>query len=126
MPRFRRTYSDDCQTWKVSFRMSAAKRAPEPRSRKGPRPEPRDQRVTKPYAYRIEALRRAINGHKDYALRYARRRARREEGALADADAKRRAVEAFCAALMNEHGLPVNTDFPPGITVRNAKYTEPG
>ena len=123
--------SDDPLTWKVSFRMSVplrtnTMRTKPPRRRRGPRPEPRDQRITRHYAYRIEAMRRAIAYRTAYTLRYARRCARREEGALADADAKRRAVEALCAVLLNDYGLPVNVDLPPGIPVRNAKYTEPG
>jgi hypothetical protein len=74
MPRFRRSYSDDCTTWKVSFRMSA----PVPGKHRGPRKrsEPAERRRCRNYAFRIEALRRAINHREDYVLRYARRLAR--------------------------------------------------
>jgi hypothetical protein len=58
----------------------SAERSPAPRrASRGPKAEPRERRIVKPYAYRIEALRRAINYRKDYALRYARRLARLQE-----------------------------------------------
>jgi hypothetical protein len=73
MPRFRRTYSFDPDTWKVSFRMLA--RAPDRNARRYPRKsrEPAERRRCRPFAYRIEALRRAINYREDYVARLARR-----------------------------------------------------
>ncbi|HEV7691558.1 MAG TPA: hypothetical protein VGO52_12070 [Hyphomonadaceae bacterium] len=82
MPRFRRSYSDDCTTWRVSFRMSA----PAPGKHRGPRKrsEPAEKRPCRNYAYRIEALRRAINSREAYVLRYARRLARIREANVRD------------------------------------------
>jgi hypothetical protein len=73
MPRFRRTYSFDPTTWKVSFRMLA--RAPDRNARRYPRKsrEAAERRRSRPFAYRIEALRRAINYREDYVARLARR-----------------------------------------------------
>jgi hypothetical protein len=77
MPRFRSTSRNDPLTWKVSFRMSVLERA---RARPGKRPrcEPRARRNARPYAYHIEALRRAIRYREDDVLRHARRLARRD------------------------------------------------
>ena len=137
----RRSYADDPLTWKVSFRMTdggmssgamSADMLEGKLSRKRPsragklRPEPHERRCVIPYAHRIEALRRAINGRKAYVLRYARRLARLahlDAGRLARiAQDKRRALEAFCTALIEDHGLPVNVDLPPW----SAKHEEPG
>jgi hypothetical protein len=79
MPRFRATSRDDPLTWKVFFRMSVEPGPAARRRTRRPKAEPRARRATKPYAFRIEALRRAINYRKDYALRYARRLARLQE-----------------------------------------------
>ncbi len=81
MPRFRRPYGDDCTTWKVSFRMSAAR----PGKHQGARTKegPAEKRRCRGYAFRIEALRRVISRREDYVLRYARRLARAAFSAMA-------------------------------------------
>ncbi|HEV7691839.1 MAG TPA: hypothetical protein VGO52_13475 [Hyphomonadaceae bacterium] len=115
MPRFRRSYSDDCTTWKVSFRMSAAA----PGKHRGPRKrsEPSEKRRCRPLAFRIEALRRAINHRADHALRYARRLAR-----IAEAN-----VRALTEALKAYDPSPPATDTALSeATPRNAKHVEPG
>src|SRR5205809_956040 len=76
MPRFRRSYSDDCTTWKVIFRMETPRPRPPRKRRSRAGYQPAEQRPCRNYAVRIEALRRAINYRKDYVLRYARRLAR--------------------------------------------------
>ncbi|HEV7689999.1 MAG TPA: hypothetical protein VGO52_04225 [Hyphomonadaceae bacterium] len=77
MPRFRRTYSFDPTTWKVSFRM-LTRTAPDRNVRRSPRKtrEPAERRRCQPFAYRIEALRRAIKYREDYVVRHVRRLAR--------------------------------------------------
>ncbi|HEV7694486.1 MAG TPA: hypothetical protein VGO52_26860, partial [Hyphomonadaceae bacterium] len=115
MPRFRRSYSDDCTTWKVSFRMSVAA----PRKHRGPRKrsEPAEQRPCRNYAYRIEALRRAINHRKDYVRRYALRLARVREAnvrALVEALKAYDLSPAATGAKLSEVMLP------------SAKHIEPG
>jgi hypothetical protein len=126
MPRFRATRRDDPLTWKVSFRMSV----PESRNerartqvRQGPRPEPRASRCAIPYAYRIEALRRAIRHREDYVLRHARRLARREAAASLPPPERGRSdvSEAKSAwGSLREAGTPRR------ITPRNAKHHDPG
>jgi hypothetical protein len=117
MPRFRRSYSDDCTTWKVSFRMSP----PPPRKHRGPRKrsEPSERRRCRPLAYRIEALRRAINHREDYVLRYARRLARIEQGR----------AQTLCEALSQRLQDSPQQDAvaaSPEARPRNAKHVEPG
>jgi hypothetical protein len=118
----------DPESWTASFRMSpgGARTGPRPSRAGKPRPEPRDRRNAIPYAWRMEAVRRVIFDSSGYVLRYARRLVRRaEQGALARAaEAKRSAVQALCASLLNDHGLPVNVELSP--TVWSAKHEEPG
>ena len=115
MPRFRRSYADDCTTWKVSFRMAL----PGPRKHRGPRTrsEPSDRRRCRNLACRIEALRRAINSREDYVQRYARRLAR-----IAEANAR-----AVAEALKLHDPLqPTTAAAPPEAAPRSAKHFEPG
>ena len=123
MPRFRRSYSDDCTTWKVSFRMSVAA----PRKHRGPRKrsQPSERRRCRNIAYRIEALRRAINHRNDYITRYARRLARIEEARI---EALRRACEEYVATRLHD---PPGQDASggatsPGPAPLSAKHVEPG
>src|SRR5690349_21519732 len=113
MPRFRRSYSDDCTTWKVSFRMSVAG----PRKRRGPRKrsEPAERRRCRNLAFRIEALRRAINHRKDYVLRYARRLAY-----IAAANVRHFNEE------LKAYDLPQPEPAPPDAASQCAKLIEPG
>jgi hypothetical protein len=69
-----------------------------------------------PYAYRIEALRRAIRYREDYVLRHARRLARREE--------KSRLASLHEATTHHPHPAPAPA--PRRITPRNAKHEDPG
>jgi hypothetical protein len=79
MPRFRRTYSIDPTTWQVSFRMLKPHMEPGDEGRTARRRSPRKSREplarrrSRPFAYRIEALRRAIKYREDYVVRFARR-----------------------------------------------------
>jgi hypothetical protein len=75
MPRFRRTYSFDPTTWKVSFRMTSRVKPDGDSNARSPRKtrEPAARRRTRPFAYRIEALRRAIKYREDYVVRHVRR-----------------------------------------------------
>jgi hypothetical protein len=115
MPRFRRSYSDDCETWKVSFRM----RAPTPGKHRGPRKrsEPAERRPCRNYAYRIEALRRAINYRDDYVRRYALRLARIAEANLSAL------VEALKAHDLPQPAQAAASSEPAS---RSAKHIEPG
>jgi hypothetical protein len=120
MPRFRRSYSDDCTTWKVSFRMSVA----DPRKHRSPRKrsalrtyDPETRRPCRGYALRIEALRRAINYRKDYVTRYARRLARIRE---ANVRALHEALKAY------DPPQPETAAASPDPTPRCAKLIEPG
>jgi len=113
MPRFRRSWSDDCTTWKVSFRMSAA--APGKRSSRK-RSEPAERHRCRNYAYRIEALRRAINHHDDYVLRHARRLARVKEAN----------VRALAEALKAEPPQKTTSPAMPDPERWSAKRVEPG
>jgi len=129
MPRARpnesHTTGDPPHKWKVSFRMwpRVAPKGPRPSRAGEPRPEPRERRNAIPYAYRIEAARRAITDSGKYALRYARRLARRAEQ---DVEQKRRVIEAVGAYAPADHGQPLSIDLPKSITPRNAKHEEPG
>jgi len=117
MPRFRRSYSDDCTTWKVSFRMST--RGPRKR---GPHknPPPSERRRCRNLAYRIEALRRAINHRADYAMRHARR--------LARIEAARLSALAGYIALHDSFSPRPSPDQPTAgqPALRSAKHIEPG
>ncbi|HEV7691854.1 MAG TPA: hypothetical protein VGO52_13555 [Hyphomonadaceae bacterium] len=114
MPRFRRSYSDDCTTWRVSFRMSTP--APGKRSSRK-RSEPTEKRPCRNYALRIEALRRAINSREAYVLRYARRLARIAEAKVRD----------LAEALKAYKPLQQETvAASPGARLRSAKHIEPG
>ncbi len=124
MPRFRRSYSDDCTTWKVSFRMSA----PAPGKHRGERKrkpradyDPDQKRPCRNYAFRIEALRRAINDRDDYVRRYARRLARLEAAR----------IEAVCAPMRRyleekSRQAAASPEAAPPPPPRNAKHVEPG
>ena len=124
MPRFRRSYADDCTTWKVSFRMSA----PAPGKHRGehkrkPRADydPDQKRPCRNYAFRIEAVRRAIHYRDDYVRRYARRLARLEAAR----------IEAVCAPMRRyleekSRQAAASPEAAPPPTPRNAKHVEPG
>jgi hypothetical protein len=115
MPRFRRSYSDDCTTWKVSFRMNA----PAPGKHRSPRERsgPAERRRCRNYAFRIEALRRAINSREAYVLRYARRLARMTEAKVRDL------AEALKVC---DPPQPATDAASPGARPRSAKHIEPG
>jgi hypothetical protein len=115
MPRFRRSYGDDCTTWKVSFRMSA----PTPGKHRRPRTrsEPAERRRCRPLAFRIEALRRAINSREDYVLRYARRLARIAKANVRDVT---EALKAY------DPPQPATGDSSPEGAPQSAKHIEPG
>src|SRR5689334_2143292 len=117
MPRFRRSYSDDCRTWKVSFRMSIAGPRPSRKRRSRAGYQPAERRPCRNLAMRIEALRRAINHRKDYVLRYARRLARIREAN------NRLLAEALKAY---EPQQPTTGASTPDPERWNAKHVEPG
>ena len=138
MPRFRQSYNDDCETWKVSFRMSERERGPSYMSyrRRPPNPDPEAMRPCRTFAFRIEALRRAINFRGDYVRRYALRLARIEEARLrvmaehiARAKAAKAAREELLSVLSAEFGPP--EDNGDGLLAFNvptsaAEHIEPG
>ncbi|HEV7693828.1 MAG TPA: hypothetical protein VGO52_23540 [Hyphomonadaceae bacterium] len=82
MPRFRPTCRTDPLTWKVSFRMSKPGQGGQRRTPRTTR-EPAARRLCRGFAYRIEALRRAIRYRDDYVMRHARRMARLAEAGRA-------------------------------------------
>jgi hypothetical protein len=82
MPRFRSASRYDPSSWRVSFRMEKPKRGCTPhRRRHGERSRfnPRALRRSRPYALRIEALRRVIQYREHHVQRHARRLARLAE-----------------------------------------------
>jgi hypothetical protein len=119
MPRFRRSYADDCTTWKVSFRMSA----PAPGKHRGPRKksEPAERRRCRNYAFRIEALRRTINSREAYVLRYARRLAR-----IAEVNVRDLAEALKVYDPPQQETAAALPEATPEAALRNAKHVEPG
>jgi hypothetical protein len=124
MPRFRRSYSDDCETWKVSFRMSAPGPRPARKRRSRAGYQPAEQRPCRNYAFRIEALRRAINHRKDYVRRYALRLTRIKEANLR---ALNEELSRYIQERSQQDPSPETAPQPaPQIDPGNAKHVEPG
>jgi hypothetical protein len=134
MPRFRASDRTDPTTWRVTFHMS--RREYDPTRKRSPRRsppnlDPEARRPCRGYAFRIEALRRAIQYREAYVMRYARRIARLDEAAsvnnpieLPDPPPRdppdRRLIHLNTTVVDGPRANPIET--PPWT----AKYAEPG
>jgi hypothetical protein len=138
MPRFRSASRHDPTTWKVCFRMTRPTRAAPARrrSRRGQAKfNPRALRRSKPYAYRIEALRRAIQYREAHVQRYAFRLARMAEGNRRANDPRELSIPSFdYRPERRTIGMHAVIPYLPRanavawreIALWNAKYAEPG
>ena len=127
MPRFRPTYGFDPTSWKVGFRM-LTRAASARNARRSPRKsrEPAERRRCRPFAYRIEALRRAINYREDYVLRFARRLTRLATASpAADAPGVREELAANPVRALIRY-LPRALVSTIDHIVWTAKHVEPG
>jgi hypothetical protein len=120
----------DPATWKVAFRMSPRVYDPtRKRYKRRSRPvyDPEAQRPCRGYAFRIEALRRAINHREAYVTRYARRLARIRQARIEEAGCEPR--DEFLAVLCSLHGPPEEDGsglMTFNVEAPNAKLIEPG
>jgi hypothetical protein len=138
MPRFRSTSRHDPSTWKVCFRMT--KPAPEQTRRRRRRLarakfNPRALRRSKPYALRIEALRRAIQYREAHVQRHALRLARMAQANRRANDPRELSIPRFdYRPERRSIGMHAVIPYLPRanavawreIALWNAKYAEPG
>jgi hypothetical protein len=129
---------EDPTTWKVTFRMTPRACDPEREryTRNPPNPDPEALRPCRGYAFRMEAVRRAIKQRDIYVKRHARRLARIEHARLevmanfiAESQAASRNREALLSELSALLGPPEDEGdglMTFNVQPSNAKHVEPG